>query len=195
VSSGWKSEGIPTTPPPAAPAWNAPAVSSGWKSEGVPTPPTPAAPAWSAPSVDSGWDQPDAWGAPTTPEASNLPAPAIVAGEHRVVLHTLEGSVKRGIVIDIDLNAPSVSLWPGTPGGAAEEIAITRAKALFFLLQPGEHAQVGAGRRVKITFVDGRQVEGVLGDEMGQGFFLLPIDARTNTARVYVLSHAVRSVV
>ena len=55
----------------------------------------------------------------------------------------------------------------------------------------GGHAVEPKGVRV----VDGRQVEGVLGDEMGQGFFLLPIDARTNTARVYVLSHAVRSVV
>ena len=142
------------------------------------------------------WADPDGWSAAPGEEAV-VPAvtPAIIPGEHRVVLHTLEGSVKRGVVIDIDLNAEFTSLWPGNPGAAAEEVPFSRAKALFFLLQPGEHAQIGQGRRVKVTFVDGRQVEGVLGEEMGQGFFLLPIDARTNTARVYVLSHAVRSVV
>jgi hypothetical protein len=168
----------------------------GWNADAPAAPaPVPAAAEWGAAPTADAWSDPEAWAAPAAPEAPPLPQPAIIAGEHRVVVHTLEGSVKRGIVIDIDLSAPNVALWSGAPGSSAEEVPISRVKAVFFLLQPGEHAHVVNGRRVKITFVDGRQVEGILGDEMGQGFFLLPIDARTNTARVYVLSHAVRSVV
>ncbi len=106
----------------------------------------------------------------------------------------MEGIVKRGIAQDVDLSAENLILAP-TPGAAGETIPYSKVKALFFLLQPGAHPEVGTGKRVKVTFADGRQVDGFLGEEAGQGFFLFPLDARSNTSRVYVLNHAVRSVV
>jgi hypothetical protein len=120
--------------------------------------------------------------------------PLVLAGEHRVVLHTLEGGVKRGIANNVDLGGDSVGLAqaPGQP--PHDFVPFSRTKAVFFMLQPGEKPQAAHGRRVKVTFVDGRQVEGVLGEEVAHGFFLLPTEPRTSTARVYVLSHAVRTV-
>ncbi len=132
-----------------------------------------------------------AWGAPAWEE----PQPALVlSGEHRVVIHTLEGGVKRGIARDIDLGGSSIGLAqaPGMP--PLDFVPFARAKAVFFMLPPGEKPLTATGRRVKVTFADGRQVEGILGEEIAQGFFLMPIEPRTSTARVYVLSHAVRQV-
>jgi hypothetical protein len=129
----------------------------------------------------------------TTLEGLRPTQPTLLPGEHRVVVHTIEGSVKRGVIDDLDLAAEYFALvaHPGLPG---EPIAVTKTKAIFFLLQPGEAAHPHDGRRVKVQFLDGRTVEGYLGAEVGRGFFLYPLDGRTNTARVYVLSHAVRSV-
>jgi hypothetical protein len=206
IANGWKSEDAVDLPPDEGPPIVAPASefigqsaahNSGWQGEDQ-TPAwggeSAAAPSWGAP--------PSAWEAATDPALTALPIPSlpetpsvILPGEHRVVLHTLEGGVKRGVANDIDLAADSVALSPAPGQPATEIIAFSRAKALFFMLQPGEKPQAATGRRVKVTFVDGRQVEGVLGEEIAQGFFLLPVETRTSTARVYVLSHAVRSVV
>lgn len=185
-----------SAPPPAA---LRPPAAAPWKPAAAPAPAwlEPVSAAMAAPSPITeplGWGEAAAaWGAPAP-----LPPPeTIVAGDHRIVLHTLEGSVKRGVASDIDLSAPMLAL-ANVPGGApAEVVPLARTKALFFMLAPGEKPVVPTGdlRRVKVTFVDGRQVEGLLGDEVAQGFFLLPVDARTNTARVFVLSHAVRTIV
>jgi hypothetical protein len=131
------------------------------------------------------------------PAATAAPVAAAAApvlhGEHRVALHTIEGQVKRGVAADIDLGSDSVLLAAGS-GGTPERIPYARAKALFFLLQPGEKPPASSGKRVQVTFADGRKIEGHLEEDVGPGFFLVPADARTNTARMYVLHHAVRSV-
>jgi hypothetical protein len=171
------------------------ALHNGWQPNHQTEPELHAVPtsAWSTPAAAPDvWSDPEAWAAPPPPAA---PAELKIGGEHRVVLHTIEGGVKRGVATDIDLLAESLLLAPNLGSAAPEVVPFSKAKAVFFLLQPGEHTPEAVGKRVKVTFVDGRQVEGYLGEEMGRGFFLLPIDPRTNTARVYVLSHAVRSVV
>jgi hypothetical protein len=179
AQSGWSGEAGGWQAPAAEPDWQAAAqaAASGWDSQAATEPAL-------APVAG--------WGAIAAPMQ---PLPIVLPGEYRVVLHTLEGGVKRGIATDIDLASDAVGLSQGPGLPAAEIIPFSRAKALFFMLQPGERPAVADGRRVKVTFVDGRQVEGVLGEEMGPGFFLLPTEARTSTARVFVLSHAVRSVV
>jgi hypothetical protein len=112
-----------------------------------------------------------------------------------VVVHTIEGLVKRGILEDPELDLPSLALAP-QPGAAQEEIATEKVKAIFFMLSPGEKAPVAEGKRVRVTFRDGRQIAGFSPDyhESGIGFFMIPADTKTNTGRIWVFRAAVRQV-
>jgi hypothetical protein len=120
--------------------------------------------------------------------------PTFVEGEHRVVLHTLEGQVRRGTVKDLDLLDAVIRL--AQPGRPPEAIAADRVKAIFFMQEPGTAVPPSAGRRVRVGFADGRQIVGFSEDvDSGeQGFFLVPADTRTHTARIYVFRAGVQSI-
>jgi hypothetical protein len=124
------------------------------------------------------------------------PAPGVeIPGTHRVVLHTSDGQVKRGLLVDALLDAPTLPLRPQGPGGP-EEIPTDGIKAIFFMLAPGEKAPAPAGKKVRVTFRDGRQVAGFSPDyqEGLVGFFMIPADTRTNTGRIWVYQAAVKTV-
>lgn len=165
----------------AAPEW----AQAAWSPGAIPTP---------APMAGSSTPPPVAAPEPVVDEALPvLPLPSFLPGEHRIILHTLEGQVKRGVATDIDLEAEFLSFAGAS--GEPEPIPFSRTKAVFFLLKPGEVPSApDAGRRVRVTFIDGRQVEGLLGDEHELGFFLAPLETRSNTANVLVMRHAVRTV-
>jgi uncharacterized protein DUF6982 len=114
-----------------------------------------------------------------------------VHGEHRVAVHTRGGRTLRGTMRDVDL---SKSQFPLVPQGGGEPEAIYHAevKAIFFMLPAGEKAHSGDGANVRVTFADGRIIEGVRdGPDAKHGFFLVPLDAaRTNTRRIYVAREA-----
>jgi len=114
-----------------------------------------------------------------------------VHGEHRVAIHTRGGRTLRGTVRDIDLSKSQFALLP-QGGGGIEAIYHSDVKAIFFMLAPGEKANEGDGSKVRVTFVDGRVIEGVReGADAKHGFFLVPLDAtRTNTRRIYVAREA-----
>ena len=120
--------------------------------------------------------------------------PSFVDGEHRVVIHTLEGQVHRGTVHDLDLQDDAVPLQQ--QDGRLVRIPARRLKAVFFVLPPGGKAPPSRGERVQVTFRDGRQVVGYSEDHANgePGFFVVPSDARTNTARVYVYRGGVQSI-
>ena len=77
-----------------------------------------------------------------------------------------------------------------------EIVAHADLKAIFFMLAPGENAPAPTGPKVRVTFSDGRTIEGHRdGPDVRQGFFLIPLDAqKTNTKRIYVAKAAVSSV-
>jgi len=135
--------------------------------------------------------------APAPPPAPPAPEPAgaLLEGVHRVVVHTLEGQVKRGVLESPDLAAAVLGLAP-QPGASAEVIGTNKVKAIFFMLAPGEKAPAPEGNRVRVTFRDGRQVAGFSPDyrEDAVGFFMVPADTRTNTGRIWVYRSAVRQV-
>ncbi|MCM2334620.1 MAG: chemotaxis protein CheA, partial [Anaeromyxobacteraceae bacterium] len=140
----------------------------------------------------------DAAPAPEPLEVEPLPPPApsvAIEGTHRVVLHTVDGQVKRGLLVDALLDAPALPLQ-AQGAGAAEEIPTEGIKAIFFMLAPGEKAPAPEGRKVRVTFRDGRQVAGFSPDyhEGLVGFFMIPADTRTNTGRIWVYQSAVKSV-
>ena len=120
--------------------------------------------------------------------------PNIVEGDHRVVVHTLEGQVHRGTVHDLDLQDNALAVQQ--PDGRSVQIPTKRVKAVFFVLAPGGQPLPTRGERVQVTFQDGRQVVGYSDDHAtGEpGFFVVPSDARTNTARVYVFRGGVQSI-
>ena len=111
-------------------------------------------------------------------------------GEHRVAVHTRGGRTLRGTMRDIDLSKSQFPLIP-QGGGEPEPIYRSDVKAISFMLAPGEPPQAGDGAKVRVTFSDGRVIEGVRdGVDAKHGFFLVPLDARTNTRRIYVAREA-----
>jgi hypothetical protein len=159
------------TPPPANAASLAPPLPPP-----LPTPPPAADPARAA--------APDPF----------APSPSFVSGDHRIVLHTVEGQVLRGSIANADLSDPELPLIQ--PSGAVARIPAEQVKAIFFMLSAGERTPAAAGTRVRVTFGDGRQISGLSPDYSpdSTGFFVLPLDGRTNTARVWVYRAAVRQI-
>jgi hypothetical protein len=122
------------------------------------------------------------------------PSPSFVSGDHRVVLHTVEGQVLRGSLANADLRDPELPLLQ--PNGAVARIPAEHVKAIFFMLPSGERPAAAAGTRLRIVFGDGRQVSGLSPDYSpdSSGFFVLPLDSRTHTARVWVYRANVRQI-
>ncbi len=120
------------------------------------------------------------------------PVQILVPGEHRVILHTVEGQVKRGSIRDANLGADILVL----EGAALENLPRARVKAIFFMLAPGARAPTTEGEKVRVTFKDGRQVAGFSKDQKDAtlGFFVVPADNRTNTERIFIYRHAVQAV-
>lgn len=131
--------------------------------------------------------------APSFAPIANL-EPVAVPGEHRVILHTIEGQVRRGTIADASLGGTTLKL--SFPDGTAEELPTERLKAIFFMLAPGTKPAVAAGQAMLITLSDGRQVAGYVSDDPSTsahaGFFVVPQDNRTNTERIFVFRHAVQ---
>jgi hypothetical protein len=121
-------------------------------------------------------------------------SPSFVSGEHRIVLHTVDGQVMRGAIANADLEDPDLPLIQ--PNGAVARVPASQVKAVFFMLETSDRPTSASGTRVRVTFGDGRQVSGLSPDysESTPGFFVLPADARTNTARVWVYRAAVRQI-
>src|SRR5206468_2182310 len=151
-----------------------------------PAPATPK-PAWNQPAVGaSALEQLD----------SEPPAPEPGAAKE------LFGSVPDGASLgaaDDYLGAPEVLASPeevlrpvAIDHDDPEPIYRSDVKAIFFMLAPGEPPQAGDGTKVRVTFSDGRVIEGVRdGVDAKHGFFLVPLDAaRTNTRRIYVAREA-----
>lgn len=134
--------------------------------------------------------------APPMASGGLAPSGNVVAGEHRVAIHTRGGRTRRGSVTDLDLGRPQLALQP-QGGGSTEMVPHAEIKAIFFMLAPGDAPASPDGGKVRVTFSDGRSIEGHReGGDGSQGFFLVPLDAqKTNTKRIYVARAAVASLV
>ncbi len=127
------------------------------------------------------------------PPSVRRPSSTFVAGEHRVLVQTVGGEMLRGTFTDVDLDAPDLPLAVRS-GAAPEPIARAGVKAIFFMLPPGGRPAAAEGRKVRVTFRDGRQVAGfgVDHDLDTVGFFLVPAESRTGTGRIWVYREAVQ---
>ncbi len=188
---------------PAAPAAAMPLPSpgvarpsvAGMQAMSAAAPRPPAAPPIAAQAEEAFEELPlfDPLGVPLA--ASSEQTSFFVEGEHRVIIHTVEGQVKRGVIRDADLLEESIPLEQQT-GFAPERIPGKRVKAIFFMLPPGARQAQAEGQKIRVTFSDGRQMAGFSKDfkSGGQGFFFIPADNRTNTARIFVYRSNVQAV-
>jgi hypothetical protein len=166
-------------PPPASPAF------------AVPPRPVPPAAQTAAPAPPP---PPPAPSPPVEAAATWGSTPTFVSGEHRVVFHTVAGQVLRGTLSDADLVGTELPLT--LPTGETEHVESARLKAVFFMRAPGEAATASLGTKVRVTFADGRQIAGMSPDYApgAAGFFVIPLESRTNTGRIWVFRDAVRQI-
>ena len=116
-----------------------------------------------------------------------------VSGERQVVLHTREGQALRGSLRDAELDGPILPLE--TRGGTVR-VPVDRIRAVCFIVPIGDPLPEPQGRQARVVFEDGRPVAGLVAEYRHEatGFFLMPLDGRGRTERIFVYRDAIRSI-
>ena len=118
-----------------------------------------------------------------------------------------DGRVLRGYLHDFDERRADFHMEP-EGGGELRRVAFRDLKALFFVRelrgdpQHRESTQVPPsarklGRPIEITFPDGEAMRGytaTINPWEGGGFFITPVDPRSNNVKVFVITSAVRNI-
>lgn len=125
----------------------------------------------------------------------------------KVVVRYANGKVVKGFTQDFFPNKECFHLTLANDSSAVMEIPLRELKALFlvrdFTGDPGygERKKFLAeekpiGKKLEVTFKDGEVMVGTtLGyDRNRQGFFLFPVDPKSNNVRAFILSAAVKQV-
>ena len=123
-----------------------------------------------------------------------------------IVAHMLDGSILKGVSLDVDAKKPTCHLRPRH--GEPIEVVLSLTKALFFVKteegsseynevkQPseGDVRLVGA-KRMKATFADGEEIVGLTNrfPPITPYFYMLPIDPVSNNVRILVNKAAVKA--
>ena len=126
---------------------------------------------------------------------------------HLIVAHFIDGSVQKGVSLDVDAKKPLCHLK--SEGGATSEIALADVKALFFVksatgqssyqeskeIVPGDSRLVGA-RRVRVVFADREEIVGLMNrfPPITPYFYMLPVDPASNNIRILVNRAAVKKI-
>lgn len=125
---------------------------------------------------------------------------------NRVVVHFLDGKVKKGTTVDFFPDRPSFHL---VDGDSRQEIRCGELKAIFFVRDLAgdsrrrdaigfgvEPPGGGKGKKIAVRFKDGELVCAytLAFSRERSGFFVIPADPASNNLRIFVLSHAVTEV-
>jgi hypothetical protein len=130
---------------------------------------------------------------------------------NKVVAHYNDGSLLKGYTHDFTPARNTFHLTSQMIGdhGTVHEVKLSDLKAVFFVKtwkgsliykekKRFEEADTShlRGMKIKVVFKDGETVRGVsLGySRLKRGFFVIPLDPRSNNERIYVVSAAVREV-
>ena len=124
---------------------------------------------------------------------------------HLIVANLLNGTVQKGLSLDVDPKRPVCHLK--TPGGGMVEVALAEVKALFFVKSatgrpdyndakdsfPGDLRLVGT-KRVRVVFADREEIVGLMNrfPPITPYFYMLPIDPDSNNIRILVNRAAVK---
>jgi hypothetical protein len=129
--------------------------------------------------------------------------------QNRVVARFLDGRVLKGTTADFLPSKPSFHVVVQSDGGASQSVDVKVAdlKAVFFVKNLTGDAAYNegkafasdaraAGRKVLVEFKDG---ETIVGTTQGYqpdrpGFFVVPVDPKSNNDRCFVVMAAVKNV-
>jgi hypothetical protein len=120
----------------------------------------------------------------------------------KVVAHFLDGRILRGFALDFRPSQETFLLtpWDAVDPATTTRICLAELKALFFVKAfkgtPANKEAADAARssllggQVTVRFRDGEVLRGTSPsrDPGGTGFFLVPMDPRSNNRRIYVLA-------
>ena len=138
----------------------------------------------------------------SAPDAATLPA-----GWNRLVVRYADGRLAKGFCQDFFPPRGHFHLWqvPSALSRARVTIPIGDLKAVFFVrdfdgnpcyVEQADHSRPANGRRIAVTFLDDEEIVGTtMNYQPGAlGFFVQPLDERSNNIRAYVVSRSVRHV-
>jgi hypothetical protein len=126
----------------------------------------------------------------------------------KVVVRYAHGHMVKGYTRDFFPNKDRFHLFPtGKPDELGIQIILKELKAVFFVRdfagdpqyterKKFDEGEKPSGKKIEITFLDGETMIGsTLGyDRNRPGFFVLPVDPKSNNIRVFVISSAVKQV-
>jgi uncharacterized protein DUF6982 len=136
-----------------------------------------------------------------TPETNrDLPG-----GWQPLVVRYLDGRLLKGFTREFAIAKGHVHVWTDPTGPEASRFTVPmgQLKAIFFVHDlEGDpayrpDASIEYGRLIEVTFVDGEVLTGTTltySTDGGRGFFVTPLDAQGNNARIFVAPGAVRHV-
>ncbi|MHB1327610.1 MAG: DUF6982 domain-containing protein [Gemmatimonadales bacterium] len=126
---------------------------------------------------------------------------------NNVVARFRDGRILKGSSLNVDPNRPTCHLR--TDDGEAVVIRLRDLKALFFVKDPGGNsahqesfeatpgdARLVGAKRVAARFEDGETIVGMTNSwpPVGQLFFMVPIDPKSNNLRILVNLDAVTQI-
>ena len=126
----------------------------------------------------------------------------------KVVARYVNGKRVKGFSQDFFPNKDRFHVYPAAkPSGEAAEVLVKELKAVFFVQDFAGNSLYNerkkylegdkpSGRKVEVTFMDGEVLVGTtLGyDPSRPGFFLFPVDPKSNNIRVFAVSTSVKKV-
>ena len=127
----------------------------------------------------------------------------------KIVVRYRDGKIVKGFTQNFFPNKPVFHVVPLEGGGSTPPLEISMAdlKAVFFVrdfagnkaLKERKHLAEGEkphGRLIEVTCVDGEVIVGTTTgyDPVRPGFFLFPVDQKSNNVKAYIVSAAVRKV-
>jgi hypothetical protein len=128
---------------------------------------------------------------------------------NKIVARFQDGRMVKGVTSDFLATKDRFHIAPlgADPAGRPVEVLMSGLKAVFFVRdlkgRPDHHksnsfdpANPPVGRRLRVVFNDGEVLVGTTqGYQPGRpGFFVVPVDAKSNNERCYVVSSAIKDV-
>jgi hypothetical protein len=146
-------------------------------------------------------------GAVATAAAPTAEAAGALHGWNRVVVRFADGQVVKGYSREFTAASSHLSVWPeprATDAGRSE-VPLDQVKAVFFVrdfagtpeyVEDPDAPATRHGRRIAVTFADGETLVGTTLNysAASRGFFLHPVDDRSNNIRVFVAKAFVKKV-
>jgi hypothetical protein len=126
----------------------------------------------------------------------------------KVVVHFSDGKLIKGFTEDFFPNKERFHVIPAdNPSGGAIEVSTKDLKAMFIVRdfigdslynerKKYVEGEKPSGKKVEVTFADGEVLAGstLAYDPKRQGFFIFPVDPKSNNIRVYAVSSGVKKV-